>query len=71
MSTMVAIRFNEDIKCFYDRLKEKGKHTTVAQIAVMKKLIIIARALFHADKDYSSEIYQAHCGIVDKKTKVA
>lgn len=71
MSTMVAIRFNEDIKCFYDRLKEKGKHTTVAQIAVMKKLIIIARALFHADQDYSSEIYQAHCGIVDKKANVA
>jgi len=66
----LAIRFNEEIKCFYDRLKEKGKHTTVAQIAVMKKLIIIARALFHADQDYSSEIYQAHCGIVAQKANV-
>lgn len=71
MSTMVAIRFNEEMKCFYDRLKEKGKHTTVVQIAVMKKLIIIARALFQGDQDYSREIYQAHCGIMTQKSNVA
>jgi len=71
MSTMVAIRFNEEMKCFYDRLKEKGKHTTVAQIAVMKKLIIIARALFHSNQGYSREIYQSHCGRVAQKTNVA
>lgn len=71
MSTMVAIRFNEEMKCFYDRLKEKGKHTTLIQIAVMKKLIIIARALFHSNQGYSSEIYQAHCGIVAQKANVA
>ncbi len=71
MGTMVAIRFNEEMKCFYDRLKEKGKHTTVAQIAVMKKLIIIARALFHSNQGYSSEIYQAHCGIVAQKSNIA
>jgi len=71
MGTMVAIRFNEEMKCFYDRLKEKGKHTTVVQVAVMKKLIIIARALFHSNQGYSREIYQAHCGIVAQKTNVA
>jgi transposase len=71
MGTMVAIRFNEEMKCFYNRLKEKGKHTTVVQIAVMKKLIIIARALFHSNQGYSSEIYQAHCGIMAQKTNVA
>ncbi|WP_041963846.1 IS110 family transposase [Sulfurospirillum cavolei] len=71
MGTMVAIRFNEEMKCFYDRLKEKGKHTTVVQVAVMKKLIIIARALFQSNQGYSREIYQAHCGRVAQKTNVA
>ncbi len=71
MVTMVAIRFNEEMKCFYDRLKEKGKHTTVAQVAVMKKLIVIARALFQSTQGYSREIYQAHCGIVAQKANVA
>jgi transposase len=70
MSTMVAIRFNEEMKCFYDRLKEKGKHTTLIQIAVMKKLIIIARALFHSNQGYSSQIYQAHCGMVAQNSNV-
>lgn len=71
MSTMVTICFNEEIKCFYDRLKEKGKHTTVAQIAVMKKLIIIARAPLHSNQDYSRDIHQAHCGIVAQKANVS
>ncbi len=37
MSAMVAIRYNDEIKTFYERLKENGKHTTVAQVAVIKK----------------------------------
>ena len=39
MATMVSIKYNYEIKGFYDRLKENGKHSTVAQIAVMRKLM--------------------------------
>jgi len=36
MATMVAIKYNEQMKEFYNRLKDNGKHSTVAQIAVMR-----------------------------------
>ncbi len=34
---VVAVRFNDELKDYYERLKERGKHTTVTQIAVMRK----------------------------------
>ena len=40
MSAMVAIRYNEKMKVFYERLKDNGKHTTQAQVAVMRKLTL-------------------------------
>jgi pyruvate/2-oxoacid:ferredoxin oxidoreductase alpha subunit len=40
MAAMVATKHNKSLKLFYNRLKENGKHTTVAQIAVMRKLVI-------------------------------
>ena len=58
MSAMVAIRYNEQIKEFYDRLKENGKHTTVAQVAVMKKLVVIAHSLYKNDCSYDEEFYK-------------
>ena len=36
---VVAIRYNANMKIFYDRLKENGKHTTVAQVAVIKIIV--------------------------------
>jgi len=57
MSAMVAIRYNDEIKTFYERLKENGKHTTVAQVAVIKKLIIIAHSLYKNSCDYDEEFY--------------
>lgn len=64
MGAMTAVRYNEELKAFYERLKENGKHTTVAKIAVMRKMIIIAHSLFKNNQKYSSEIYNAHCGVV-------
>ena len=40
MGVFSAIRFDENFKTFYDRLIANGKHTTQAQIAVMRKIII-------------------------------
>jgi len=52
MAAMVATRHNQKMKLFYNRLKENGKHTTVAQIAVMRKLVIIAHSLFKSGELY-------------------
>jgi transposase len=52
MAAMVATKHNNKMKLFYNRLKENGKHTTVAQIAVMRKLVIIAHSLFKSGELY-------------------
>jgi len=62
MGTMTAVRYNPEMKIFYDRLKENGKHTTQAQIAVMRKMIIIAHSLYKKNEKYSSEVYKKACG---------
>lgn len=57
MPTMSAIRYNKNMKVFYERLKAKGKHTTVAQIAVMRKLITIAHSLYKSEELYNKTQY--------------
>lgn len=52
MSALSAIRFNPKIKEFYNRLKENGKQSTLAQVAVMRKLIIIAHSLYKNNQEY-------------------
>ena len=52
MPAMVAIQHNKKIKAYYERLKEKGKHTTVAQVAVMRKLLVIAYLLYKSEEVY-------------------
>jgi len=57
MSAMVAVRFNDELNRFYQRLLDNKKHTTVAQVAVMKKIIIIAKALYDNNTAYDKEAY--------------
>ncbi len=45
MSAMSAIRFNPDMKPFYERLKENGKPGKAALVAVMRKLAVLANAI--------------------------
>jgi len=63
MPVMAAIRHNNQIKEFYNRLKANGKHTTVAQIAVMRKLIIIAHSLYKSKELYDKEKYLQNAGV--------
>ncbi len=49
---MSAVRHDKNFKAFYERLKSKGKHTTQAQIAVMRKLIITAHSLYKNNRKY-------------------
>ena len=57
MATMSATRFNPQMKNFYERLKDNGKHTTLAQIAVMRKLVVIAHSLFKSGETYDREMF--------------
>ncbi|PLY09978.1 MAG: IS110 family transposase [Arcobacter sp.] len=64
MGVMTAIRYDENFKNFFERLKSNGKHTTLAQIAVMRKMIIIAYSLYKNDTQYDKEFYKKACGSV-------
>lgn len=57
MGCLVAIKHNEELKVFYNRLKENGKHSTVAQVAVMRKIIILAYAIYKNNEVYEPEKY--------------
>jgi transposase len=63
MAVMVATRHNKQMKSFYERLKINGKHTTVAQIAVMRKLVIIAHSLYKNDEMYDENKYLKTTGV--------
>jgi len=63
MAVMTATRFNKQMKLFYERLKENGKHTTVAQIAVMRKLVIIAHSLYKNGELYDEDKYMKTTGV--------
>ena len=45
MAALSAIRFNEPIKSFYHRLRQRGKPGKVAIIAVMRKLLLVLNAV--------------------------
>ncbi len=57
------------MKTFYTRLKANGKHSTVAQIAVMRKLIVIAHSLYKNNCEYDAEVYKKACGITQSKSE--
>jgi len=52
MGVMTAVRYDDNFKTFYDRLKANGKHTTQAQIAVMRKMVLVAHSLYKNDQQY-------------------
>lgn len=58
MAILSAVRFNDELKEYYERLKKRGKHTTVAQIATMRKIIIIAHSLYKKNEQYDSNQYK-------------
>jgi len=58
MAVMMTVKFNDELKDYYEKLKKRGKHTTVTQIAVMRKIIIIAHSLYKNNKKYNSQKYK-------------
>ena len=63
MTAMASTLHNPQMKTFYERLKANGKHTIVAQIAVMRKLIVVAHSLFKSGEVYDQELYKKTTGI--------
>lgn len=52
MSTVVAIKYNDRLKCFYERLVKNGKPKKLALIAAMRKLLRIAFAVVKNKEPY-------------------
>ncbi len=50
MPALAAMRFNPDLKAKYTALREAGKPSKVAFVALMRKLIETADALVKADR---------------------
>lgn len=65
MGVMTAIRYDDNFKVFYERLKANGKHTTQAQIAVMRKMIIVAHSLYKNYAKYVKRVVQVEDKIID------
>lgn len=55
MAVLSVIRFNKTFGVFYDRLIANGKQTTQAQIAVMRKLIIVSHSLYKNDRRFDED----------------
>ena len=54
MSTVVAIQYNDRLKCFYERLVQNGKPKKLALIAAMRKLLRIAFAVIQNKEPYKA-----------------
>ena len=56
LSAMVAIRYNPDIKRFYERLLQAGKHKKVALTACIRKIVTALNAMLRDNKPWQSAI---------------
>lgn len=57
MATLAAIRFNQVIQRFYERLVTAGKPKKVAIIACMRKLLTILNAMVKSQKNWDESLH--------------
>ena len=57
MPVLISINYNTEFKTMFERLKSNSKHTTLAQVAVMRKLILLAYSLYKNNTKYDPERY--------------
>ena len=69
MGLMTAVRYDENFKAFYACLKANGKHTTQAQIIVMRKIILVTHSLYKNDQQYIKGFGVTH-RVHERATKV-
>ena len=65
MSVFTAVGHDKNFKAFYERLKENGKHTTSAQIAVMRKLILTAHSLYKNNRKYDENFNTNQAAVME------
>ncbi len=65
MPVMTAVVRNEEMKYHYDKLLARGKCKSLAQIAIMRKMILLAHSLYKNDEKYDSLKYLNHLSIED------
>lgn len=53
MAALVAARYNEKMKLFYNRLITAGKPAKIALVAVMRKIIVCLNAMLKNNEIYS------------------
>jgi transposase len=59
LAASAAVRFNPDMKTLYERLLAQGKPRRVALGAVMRKLLVLMRAVLKADHDWVPKLHAA------------
>ena len=52
MAILTAVRYNEPIRKFYRKLREAGKAIKVAQVAAMRKLLVILNAMVRDNRPW-------------------
>ena len=57
MPTLNTILYNTEMKLIYDRLVERGKPKMLAQMAVMRKVILLAHSLYKNNQEYDGKQY--------------
>ena len=56
LAAMTAIRFNPDIKRFYERLLKNGKHKKVALTACIRKIVTTLNAMLRDDRKWVAAV---------------
>jgi transposase len=59
MAILSAVRYNEPIRAFYRRLRDAGKAIKVAQVAAMRKLLVILNAMIRDNKPWDPNFANA------------
>jgi len=57
MPTLTTIQHNEEMKLFYERLINRGKPKMLAQMAIMRKMILLSHSLYKNKETYDSKRY--------------
>jgi len=57
MPVLTTIQYNDEFRLFYNRLVERGKPKMLAQMAVMRKMILLAHSLYKNKEKYDSKRY--------------
>jgi len=55
MPTLVAVRYNDEMQLIYERLVARGKPKMVAQMAVMRKIVLLAHSLYKNNERYDEK----------------